>query len=124
VTCWLATYEPGSRTLRAANAGHPPAVLCRAGVAQRVTGYTVPPLGTRAVPEVTEHVVRLESGDLLILYTDGLVERRGEDLDHGIARLERIAAVVGGANDPALALVDELALDAADDVCVVTLRVD
>lgn len=123
VTCWLATYDPATRSLRVANAGHLPAVLIRCGVAERITGYTAPPLGTGVRRAVAETVVQLQPDDLLVLYTDGLVERRGEDLDDGIARLERVAPVVAGLPDPALALVDDLAPDAADDVCVVTLRV-
>lgn len=81
-----------------------------------------PPLGTGAAASADEEVVQLQPGDLLVLYTDGLVERRGEDLDVGIARLERATSNVAGLEDSALALVDELALDTADDVCVVTLR--
>lgn len=123
VTCWLATYDPVTRVLHAASAGHLPAVLARCGGAHRVVGYTAPPLGTHAVRGLEQSIVQLAAGDLLVLYTDGLVERRGEDIDRGIERLVRTAPLVSGLSDPALALVDDLAPDAADDVCVVTLRV-
>jgi len=124
VTCWLATYDPPTRCLSVANAGHPPALLARRGSAQQVTAYTVPPLGTHAARDVTQHVVRLERGDLLVLYTDGLIERRGEHFDDGLARLAVRAPIVGGVPDPALTLVEELAPHAEDDVCVVTMRVE
>lgn len=57
----------------------------------------------------------------LVFYTDGLVERRGEDLDAGFARLADHAHLLHG-DGPAEALVDALAADGRDDVAVVVLR--
>ena len=122
-TCWLATLDPVSRQLRVASAGHLPAVLVRAGRATPVTGHTAPPLGTGAVDPRAEEALALEPGDLLVLYTDGLIERRGEDLGRGLARLEDAAPGLVAAVDPALRLVEMLAPHAPDDVCVVTLRI-
>lgn len=123
VTCWLAVYDPLRRTLRVANAGHLPAMTVHCGVAQAVAGHTVPPLGTQRGTLAPHQDVELESGDLLVLFTDGLVERRGEDLDVGLARVAEVAPQLAGVSDPARALVEVLAADADDDVCVVTLRV-
>jgi PAS domain S-box-containing protein len=123
VTCSLATYEPATRILRVANAGHLPAVLTRTGSSTLVAGYTSPPLGTGSPPHVEEQELVLEPGDLLVLFTDGLVERRGEPLDCGLDRLAAMAPIVAGVDDPAFTIVEQLAPDAADDVCVLTLRV-
>lgn len=123
VTCWLATYDPSSRRLRVANAGHLPPMLSRCGGAHPVTARTSPPLGTQRGEVGPEEEVQLEPDDLLVLYTDGLVERRGEDLDVGLTRLQQAVPLLAATDDPAVAAVELFALDAADDVCVVTLRV-
>lgn len=71
------------------SAGHPPPVLLHAdGTCDLLDQATDPPLGAHA-----EHVERAESqvpytvGDTLVLYSDGLIERRGEDIDAGLHRL-------------------------------------
>ncbi|WP_326597935.1 PP2C family protein-serine/threonine phosphatase [Streptomyces sp. NBC_01803] len=77
------------RSITYSSAGHLPAVLVHAdGTHELLDQATDPPLGTRpthlALPEAT---LRYSSGDVLALYTDGLVERRGEDIDVGLHRL-------------------------------------
>ncbi|MBT2510149.1 SpoIIE family protein phosphatase [Streptomyces sp. ISL-98] len=81
--------DPRSRLIIYSNAGHPPPVLLRPdGSWQLLDQATDPPLGVRP-----EHVPRPQAGlsytrgDTLVLYTDGLIERRGEDIDAGLARL-------------------------------------
>ncbi|MFF0328933.1 SpoIIE family protein phosphatase [Nonomuraea angiospora] len=71
------------------SAGHLPPVLLHAdGSYTLLDQATDPPLGTRP-----DHVARPQAdlpytaGDTLVLYTDGLIERRGEDIDVGLARL-------------------------------------
>ncbi|MEU6988849.1 SpoIIE family protein phosphatase [Streptomyces sp. NPDC046324] len=78
-----------TRTLTYSSAGHPPPALCRPdGTVAFLDQATDPPLGARP-----EHVSRPQAqtaftdGCLLVLYTDGLVERRHEDIDTGLARL-------------------------------------
>ncbi|WP_435135520.1 PP2C family protein-serine/threonine phosphatase [Actinacidiphila sp. bgisy144] len=85
-TCQL---FPGSRLLMYSSAGHPPPLLVHSdGSCELLDQATDPPLGVRM-----EHVPRPQAtadyrdGDLLVLYTDGLIERRGEDIDAGIGRL-------------------------------------
>ncbi|MFD8638043.1 PP2C family protein-serine/threonine phosphatase, partial [Streptomyces sp. NPDC059656] len=80
-----------SRTLSYSSAGHPPPALCRPdGTVTFLDGATDPPLGVRP-----EHVARPQAqtafteGSVLVLYTDGLVERRREDIDTGLDRLAR-----------------------------------
>ncbi|NBM18347.1 PP2C family protein-serine/threonine phosphatase [Streptomyces sp. GC420] len=71
------------------SAGHPPPVLLHSdGTCERLDQATDPPLGTRE-----HHVPRPQAGlpytpgDTLVLYTDGLIERRDEDIDAGLERL-------------------------------------
>jgi sigma-B regulation protein RsbU (phosphoserine phosphatase) len=79
--------------LAIASAGHPPAVLADASGARLVTGALSPPLGSGVVTgEAEGH--RLPHGARLLLYTDGLVERRDERLDRS---LEFLRQVVGSA---------------------------
>jgi sigma-B regulation protein RsbU (phosphoserine phosphatase) len=81
-------------TMEIASAGHPPAVVVEAsGEARLVTGALSPPLGAGVTgrPKAAE-VHRLPAGSRLLLYTDGLVERRDERLDHSLEALRQVAA--------------------------------
>jgi anti-sigma regulatory factor (Ser/Thr protein kinase) len=84
-TCVYAVFDPHTRELRLASAGHLPPLV-------RLDGSTAPlqvdvsaPLGLSDAARET--AVQLRPGALLALYTDGLVELRGSDIDHGIAAL-------------------------------------
>ncbi|MFJ3762628.1 PP2C family protein-serine/threonine phosphatase [Streptomyces sp. NPDC090080] len=77
------------RTLAYSSAGHPPPALCRPdGSVVFLDEATDPPLGARIehVPPPVAHM-SYSDGCVLVLYTDGLVERRGEDIDAGLTRL-------------------------------------
>jgi serine phosphatase RsbU (regulator of sigma subunit)/PAS domain-containing protein len=121
-TCWLGAYDAESRVLRVANAGHMPAVLYRDGRCEFVAAHTRPPLGS-GFGGVDEVELPLEPGDVLVAFTDGLVERRSEPIEVGLDRLCAVLADVGNGEDVGLALVARLAADSQDDVCVMTLRV-
>jgi PAS domain S-box-containing protein len=115
VTCVYAVYDPGEQTLVYANAGHlPPLVALPDGPTRRLTAGG-PPLGAGQHGEISE-TVELPEGATLVLYTDGLVERRGSDLDKGI---ERLAALVPGPQTPLAdvpgVLATELLPDGPDD---------
>ncbi|HEX6311647.1 MAG TPA: SpoIIE family protein phosphatase [Acidimicrobiia bacterium] len=87
-TVLIALYEPRSRTLRFASAGHPPPLLRRPGAEPEYLGGTSgAPLC--AVDEMPYPDIETDvpPGSLLVLYTDGLIERRGESLDAGLERL-------------------------------------
>ena len=85
-TCWLGAYDPESRRLRVANAGHMPAVLYRDGRCEFVAAHTRPPLGS-GIDGADEVELHLEPGDVLVAFTDGLVERRAEPIGVGLDRL-------------------------------------
>jgi serine phosphatase RsbU (regulator of sigma subunit) len=74
------------------SAGHPPAVLIEAsGEACLITGTLTPPLGAGFTSRGAE-AHRLPAGARLLLYTDGLVERRDERLDKSLEALRLVAA--------------------------------
>ncbi|MFD0482019.1 SpoIIE family protein phosphatase [Kineococcus sp. GCM10028916] len=114
----------GVRTLRWANAGHPPPILVAADGAARVLDAEPDLLlGVRSARR-SDHVVEVPAGSTLLLYTDGLVERRDDDLDSGIERLRARASVLAG---PDLgAGLESLIADAggagSDDVALLAVR--
>ncbi|MFJ4602722.1 SpoIIE family protein phosphatase [Streptomyces griseoluteus] len=120
-TMVLARYDPTTRVLAWAQAGHPPPLLVRGGTARFLTRPVGMLLGASATPVYDSAEARLEPGDRLLLFTDGLVERPGEDVLTGFARLaDTVLAKGGDGLDSLLAsmLVDEH----RDDVCVVDIR--
>jgi PAS domain S-box-containing protein len=92
-TCVLGIIDPVARSFRWSSAGHPPPLVVRNGVASLLETRHGAMLGV-APSDATPHemAVDLEPGDFLVLYTDGLVERRRESLDEGLARLVRAAS--------------------------------
>lgn len=86
-TVVVVTLDTRTGEFRYANAGHPPPLVTGPGSATRLLEKALdPPLGL-SVQGRTEAHDRLEAGDTLLLYTDGLIERRDESLTDGIARL-------------------------------------
>jgi PAS domain S-box-containing protein len=111
--------------IRFASAGHlPPLLVGPDGEAHYVEEAASVPLGVMP-GGYDEAVVDIEPGTTLVLYTDGLVEERGEPIDDGLERLRR--AVVDGPDDPE-AMCDHVlqamgrAGRAADDVAMFVLR--
>jgi anti-sigma regulatory factor (Ser/Thr protein kinase) len=86
-TLVYAVIEPDLGRLRLANAGHPPPALLVPGQEARLLEGAAPALGVTDMVHVREQVVDVPAGAVLLLYTDGLVERRGEGIDDGLARL-------------------------------------
>lgn len=95
-TCLLALIDPADGTVTFSSAGHPPPVLLRRdGGSELVELPAGPPLGT----DLGGHqavTVPLPPGDLLLLYTDGLVEQRRIDIDDSLRRLTDLTLDVGG----------------------------
>ncbi|MYQ48384.1 SpoIIE family protein phosphatase [Streptomyces sp. SID4985] len=87
VTCLYAVYDPATGRCTIANAGHLPPALARPGEPARFVDLpTAAPLGVGGVPfEAT--TVELAPGDLLVLYTDGLVETRQHAIDDRLRTL-------------------------------------
>ncbi|MEU6340905.1 SpoIIE family protein phosphatase [Streptomyces sp. NPDC046977] len=117
-----------SREIRYSSAGHPPPVLLRAdGDCVLLDRATDPPLGAGpAHAPRPQASVTYAPGDVLVLYTDGLIERRGEDIDVGLARLTGALAEEAhlGAEPLADTVLHRLGLShgGADDIALVTVR--
>jgi len=87
-TAFVAVLEPESGRIRWANAGHNPSLVVRAAGAVERLGPTGPPLGLLPGALYTMAEASLEPGDLLVLYTDGIVEANdSKDDEYGLERL-------------------------------------
>ncbi|MFG3202490.1 SpoIIE family protein phosphatase [Streptomyces sp. NPDC048192] len=124
-TCVYAVHDPNEGRLVYASAGHLP-ILVRDenGTVSRADEPTGPPLGTGGWVHSSGSIA-LGPGSTAVLYTDGLVERRDEDLDEGIAALE--GALAGATGTPQV-ICDRLVRSAGvtadhdDDVAVLVLQ--
>jgi serine phosphatase RsbU (regulator of sigma subunit)/PAS domain-containing protein len=116
----------GAVVLRWSNAGHPPPLLIRPdGTVELLSRRPELLLGVLPDRARTDHEVVLEPGTLVLLYTDGLVERRGQSLDEGTARLEAAAADLQGSSPEEVCdvLLSRLAKGSEDDVALLVVRV-
>jgi CHASE3 domain sensor protein len=118
--------DPAASRLRLSSAGHPPPVLRRreGSVGPATMGSRYPVLGIDPSPVQRADPTDFACGDLVIAYTDGLVERRGETLDEGIVRLGQLVDEVGeeSVDEIADAILDNLGKDATDDVALLVIR--
>jgi serine phosphatase RsbU (regulator of sigma subunit) len=116
-------FDPASGMLTWAQAGHPPPALVR-GADVRLLPQPDGILLGAACQHYAAATIQLQPGDVLLLYTDGLVERRGQAIDAGLADLVRAASAGGGAEDIVAALIgDRGRADPPDDTCLVALEV-
>lgn len=124
-TVIYAIVEPGGR-LSYANAGHPPPLVVQNGrsASYLSDGLSAPigvglPAGSRG-----ESTVRLDPGARLLMYTDGLIERRDRHLDEGLTELRVLmskpALNVGELCDAALTLALETSPE--DDICLLAVQ--
>lgn len=127
-TAFVAVAEPAAELVHYVSAGHPPPVFTAPdGSAWLLDGGRHPMLGVRSTV-ARSAAVQLAPGSQLLVYTDGLVERRGESIGAGFERLRaRCESLAGTAPDE---LVDRLVDDAIrdrsveDDIAVVVLRAE
>jgi serine phosphatase RsbU (regulator of sigma subunit) len=121
--------QSGSAYLRWSNAGHPPPVLLLPDGEVQILGGDESDLllGVDPAARRCDQIVSVPEGGTVLLYSDGLVERRGSGLAEGIVRL---AANVRDLGDLALErfcdeiLVRQLPVEHEDDVALLALRVE
>ncbi|MBB5873427.1 serine phosphatase RsbU (regulator of sigma subunit) [Allocatelliglobosispora scoriae] len=124
-TAVIALFDPADGSLRWARGGHLPPLHTRGG---RVTALPHPQgllLGASAAAVYPEAMVHLDSADLLLFYTDGLVERRGHDQEEILTRVvDTLSAADEGAAG-AWSAVDGLLEYASpdDDTCLLAVRI-
>ncbi|MGH3417305.1 MAG: PP2C family protein-serine/threonine phosphatase, partial [Actinocrinis sp.] len=120
----VALYDPADRRLCVANAGHPSPVLVRgggAGTVPRPAGGSM--LGVDPDGGYDEVEMVLDEGDVLLLYTDGLIERRRHSPDEN---LDRLLADASPAEPDLEQYVDRILngaeSDTDDDTCILAVR--
>src|SRR3954453_8911501 len=117
----------GSRTLRYSNAGHLPPMLRRAeGHVETVSGGGSAVLGAPITIEHTEGEISVDRGDVLVMFTDGLVEVPGGSLDDGLARLADTVADQTGPDADAICehvLAGVAGRKLRDDIALLAVRV-
>jgi PAS domain S-box-containing protein len=125
VTAIAAHFDPATRVFTWARAGHPPPLLCVDGTTEYLEQTGGTPLGSMASAYRTA-TRTLDERSLLVLYTDGLVERRSHAIDEGLTWL---ASRVCTGKEPDLdtlcaSLIKERFGDqpSDDDICVFALR--
>jgi len=128
VVCGL--YNPGTHVLRWARAGHLPPVLIRGGTARELPLPGGVLLGMDPDAEYEEAIEPVRPGDTLLLFTDGLIERRGVSI---VDVLGELVATLGSVSGPggeeltAAAQADQILASAAsdtdDDACLVAIRI-
>ena len=97
-TAAYAIIDPATGTLRYASAGHPPPVIVRGGRDAGLLEVTrAPPLGSLPFSSFAEVQDTLAANDTILLYTDGLIERRHEPLTAGLERLRALASTAASA---------------------------
>jgi serine phosphatase RsbU (regulator of sigma subunit) len=125
-TALTGRFDPRTHIFTWAQAGHLPPAHVRDGTPRLLTPPDGVLLGAVPDPRFGTCATRLAPGDLLMLYTDGLIERRDRDIDEGFQMLlGALAGCAGGEPDQIIDhVLGELgAANPIDDTCVVVCRI-
>jgi serine phosphatase RsbU (regulator of sigma subunit) len=122
ILCALLDVE--AHKLTVTSAGHLPPLLISNGSGTFVKSEVGVPIGVHAGARYTSTSIDTPPAATLLAFTDGLVERRGESIDAGLARLQRAASSNHVALDELLGrLIDDLRVDGGeDDTAIAALR--
>ena len=125
-TMLCAIFDRRGGTVTYCRAGHPPGLVVHADGVEWLDAPGGPPLalGDLVSAPRTNTTTGVGHGDIVVLYSDGLVERRGERLDDGFARLAAVAQRRRGETVQAIAdgLIRELLPDGATDDVVLVVK--
>ncbi|MEU6760711.1 SpoIIE family protein phosphatase [Streptomyces sp. NPDC046685] len=123
-TAVCALFDPKTRTLQWARAGHLPPVLVRGAHAQSFPLSAGLLLGALPDETFSEEEVQLEAGDILLMYTDGLVERRDIAVTDSLAQLLTVASRSADTLEKRLdSVLTYSASDTDDDTCLIGIEV-
>jgi serine phosphatase RsbU (regulator of sigma subunit)/integral membrane sensor domain MASE1 len=126
-TMTVAVLEADASRITYASAGHPPLLVRRAqtGIVETLPSADGPPLGPFDDATYSQRRTRFRPGDVALLYTDGLIERRGADIQAGIDRVgaHLQAWRTGGPLDELCAELVDSVVDRPqlDDICVLAV---
>ena len=128
-TVCYAVIDPTTGVVEYASAGHPPILaVSAAGEISWLDQAQSPPLSGAYSPDRPQGSTLLEPGTLLVLFSDGLVERRKEPIDVGLRRLADAARAVADlpVEDVCTELIARLGVDEArsDDIAVLVVRLE
>jgi len=117
-------YDPVSRDLRWARAGHLPPLVIRDGTARTPDLPGGGLIGASPDATYQEATLQLQLGDTVVLFTDGLIERRGETLDDTLTHLIQLASRPAADTSQLVAdlLADTLS-DTGDDTCLLAVAI-
>lgn len=126
-TAICATLDPANGRFEYASAGHPPMLIVSPGVGPAwVTGGLSAPLAGPLEGDRTHETMRLPAGAMLVLYSDGLVEKRGETIQSGLDRLIECLEAVEDADAATICEVIFVEMGVAehlhDDVVVLVVK--
>lgn len=125
VTMLCGNVDPATRSVKVASAGHPAPLLIDGPQTRFLPVCSGPPIGFLDEASYQTTNTTVPSGSVLVLFTDGLYERRGESIEVGLERLRNVASGLSG---PVEGMLDELA-DAmlgdgvSDDTAMLGFRV-
>jgi anti-anti-sigma factor len=115
-TMALAVLDPATGTLQYTTCGHPAPLIVSSAEAQALQATGGGPLGTGSAPVLA--TARLEPGELVLLYSDGLIKRSDRTPPDGLAELAKVAADAGANH----ALPADVAGTSADRVSELTVQ--
>lgn len=120
-TAVVARFDPAAMTLTWSLAGHPAPLHTRCGSTVQLDQPPGTLLGAVADPRYLDSTIRVQAGDLLLFFTDGLIEHRSHTIDEGllpvVATLDRVAA--GEPQDAVTTLLGQLRrANPDDDTCI------
>jgi serine phosphatase RsbU (regulator of sigma subunit) len=117
-------YEPRTRTLRWARAGHLPPVLVRGQVADVLPMPEGMMLGMELDARYEQVTLQLHTGDTLLFYTDGLIERRAASISDALADFAAAAVPADlDVDSHAGRILASAASDTGDDACLLAVRI-
>ncbi|MFD0273166.1 SpoIIE family protein phosphatase [Kitasatospora sp. NPDC127111] len=122
-TVVCALFDPAADEIRWARAGHLPPIRLGAGGAEVLPLPHGVLLGALEDAQYEEHTTRLAPGEVLLLYTDGLVERRDRPVEESVDQLIHAAGAPGADLEQYLdRLLEFSPADTEDDTCLIAVR--